>query len=103
MMSNNENAKKNEIEKIDIDQTAKVAGGRDGFFHNWNIMKTFCDNCDRVIDGDKIVGVTLNDGRVFCDVCVTKYRNLLGREAFERKYLSSSSNSVPNKGTEAHK
>ncbi len=96
-MENNKEMENNEIEKIDNEQTANIAGGRDGFFHNWNIRKTFCDNCDRVIDGDKVIGVTLKDGRIFCDVCVTKYRNLLGADAFNKQYLFGSNNNVAGK------
>lgn len=96
-MEETKNVENNEIEKIDNDQTAGVAGGRTGIFHKWNITKTFCDNCDKVIDGEKVIGVTLKDGRIFCDGCVTRYRNLLGADTFNKQYLSNNNDNTGNK------
>lgn len=86
MESKNTNGAEEIIKHDDIN--LDVSGG-------WSIFsrKLRCDNCSRVIDNEKTIGLTTVEGTHICEHCLGNYKKLMSQAVYDdyvRKLLGIS-------------
>ncbi len=86
------NTNKLNNQEIDDDQAGKVTGGYRGLFPKWQIIKTYCDFCNRKIDGQSLYAVPIITGKHMCNECFEKQKKILGEDVANEKWMGFNKN-----------
>lgn len=87
-MSENDLKETEGLEEVQDEEAEKVAGGYRRLFSKTPWLKTYCDYCNKLIDGEsRLLVPIIEKGKHMCNECFEKQKQTLGETNASIKWL----------------